>query len=127
MKKALFIFLLLCSIHFWGLVYLPRELFNMTNAVSLFIMGFGFLKMMKKDGLSFRNAIIVYFIGLIINIFACYINHGQSMLDSFLLFGSFYFILFYFSLHEMQISRKYLEDVIIIFAILYSVFYLLQV
>jgi hypothetical protein len=127
MKKALFIFLLLCSIHFWGLVYLPRELFNMTNAVSLFIMGFGFLKMMKKDGLNFRNAIIVYFIGLIINIFACYINHGQSMLDSFLLFGSFYFILFYFSLHEMQISRKYLEDVIIIFAILYSVFYLLQV
>ncbi len=126
MKKVLFILLLLCSIHFWGFVYLPKDMWKMTDAASLLVMGFGFLMTMKKDGLNFRNAIITYLIGLIINIFAAYINFGQSLLDTFILFGAFYFILFYFSLHEMQISRKYLENVIIIFAILYSVFYLIQ-
>lgn len=126
MKKVLFILLLLCSIHFWGFVYFPREVFYATDAVSLLIMGFAFLKMLKNDGLRFRNAIILYFIGLIINIFAAYINYGQRFLDSFLLYGPFYFILFYFSLHEMKLSRKYLENVIIVFAILYSVFYLIQ-
>jgi hypothetical protein len=126
MKKVLFILLLLCSIHFWGYVYLPKQVYYATDAVSLLIMGLSFLKMFKKDGLNFRNAIIIYFIGLIINILAAYFHYGQHFRDSFLLFGPFYFILFYFSLHEMQISRKYVENVIIVFAILYSFIYLIQ-
>ncbi len=127
MKKTLFILLLLCSIHFWGFVYLPKEVYNITNAVSLLIMGIHFLITMKNKGLHFRIPIIIYFLGLIINILASYFNHGQHILDSFLAFGPFYFMLFYFSLHYMQISQKYIENVIIAFAVLYSVFYLAQV
>ena len=76
--------------------------------------------------MNFRIAIIIFMIGLVINIIAAYFNSGQHLRISFFMFGSFYFILFYFSLHEMKIERKYLENIIIAFALLYSLFYLLQ-
>ncbi|MDZ7739340.1 MAG: hypothetical protein U5K32_09835 [Bacteroidales bacterium] len=126
MKKFLFILLLLCSIHFWGLSFLPRQFHYITDTVSLLIMGFAFISTLGQEKLRFRNAIIVFFVGIIVNIVAAYIYHGQRIIDTFLIFGSFYFILFYFILHQLKIERRYLENVIIVFAILYSVFYLVQ-
>ncbi len=126
MKKTLLILLLLSSINFWGFVYLPDNFFKIATAVSLLVMGVHFLMTLGKKSIYFRSAIIVYFIGLIINILAAYFNSGQHLRNSFFMFGPFYFILFYFSLHEMKIERKYLENIIIVFAILYSLFYLLQ-
>jgi hypothetical protein len=126
MKRTLFILLLLCSIHFWGFVYLPVNLFKLTNALSLLVMGIQFLMTLGKKSMHFRTAIIVFMVGLVINIFAAYFNSGQHLRNSFFMFGPFYFILFYFSLHQMEIERKYLENIIIVFAVLYSIFYLLQ-
>ncbi|MFP4489122.1 MAG: hypothetical protein ACLFN1_07440 [Bacteroidales bacterium] len=126
MKKLLFILLLLCSIHFWGLSFLPRQFHYITDAVSLMIMGFAFITTLGKERLRFRNAIIVFFAGIMVNIIAAYLYHGQRIIDTFFIFGSFYFILFYFSLHQLKIERKYLENVIIIFALMYSVLYLVQ-
>lgn len=127
MKKILFFLLLLCSIHFWGFVYIPQGVNNITNAISLLIMGISLVKVINKKGLHFKTPVIIFLAGLFLNIIVAYINHGQSPVDSFLAFGSFYFVLFYFTLHEMELDRKYLENIIIIFALVYSVFYIVQV
>jgi hypothetical protein len=127
MNIIILILLILCSIHFWGFVFIPQSVFNLTNAISLLIMGFGFLKVWHKKDLRFMYAIILFFIGLLINLFSAYINQQQSPLDTFKAFGTFYFILFYFFLHYLQINRKNLENIIIVFAIIYSVFYIIQV
>lgn len=126
MKKLIFILLLLCSIHFWGLSFLPQQFHYITDAASLLIMGFAFISTLGQEKLRFRNPIIVFFAGIVVNIVAAWIYHDQSIIDTFIIFGSFYFILFYFSLHQLRLERKYIENVIIVFAILYSVFYLVQ-
>jgi hypothetical protein len=126
-KKIIIILLILCSIHFWGLIYIPIDFYNITNTISLLILGISFLKIMRKKGLRFKNAIILFFVGLVLNIISAYVNQGQHPWQTFLGFGSFYFILFYFFLHTIQISRKFIESIILIFAILYSVLYIIQV
>ena len=127
MKKSILILLLLFSIHFWGLIYLPLDSYNITNAICLLILGFSFFRIIQKKGLQFKNAIILFFIGIILNIFSAYVNQGQNPLQTIIAFGCFYFILFYFFLHDIKISRKFLENIIIIFAILYSLLYIIQV
>lgn len=126
MKKFLFIFLLVLSIHFWGLIFIPHK-YNAENLFAWLIMGVCFFLVIKKNGLSFRNAIILLFIGVLINVFSAYINQGQGPKATLLAFDIFYFILFYFFLHMMEYSVKYLEKIIIIFAVLYSVLYIIQV
>lgn len=126
MKKTIFIVLLLFSIHFWGIKYVPQK-FNAENLISWLVMGICFFKVIHKKELHFRNAIILFLIGIFVNILSAYINQGQSPYDTFLSFGYYYFILFYFVLHDLQLSRKYLENIIIIFAILYSLVYIIQV
>lgn len=127
MRKFIFIILLLFSIHFWGFIYIPQIVNNITNSLAMLIMGISFIRTLKKDGMQFRNAIILFFFGILINIISAFINQGQDPLDTFLTFGTtYFFILFYFFLHYLQISRKFLENVIIIFAIIFSLFYILQ-
>src|ERR1035437_2298370 len=129
MKKFILILLLLFSIHFWGFTYIPPIVHNVTNALALLIMGISFIRLLQKNGLQFKNAIILFFIGIVVNIISAYVNQGQAPLDTFLSFGTttYFFILFYFLLHDLQPSRKFMENIIIIFAILYSLFYIYQV
>lgn len=126
-KKILLISILLFSIHFWGLALLPNAFHNLTNVVSLLAMGYCFLKFINNKSLQFKNAIILFLIGIIINIISAYINNGQLPLHTFLAFGHYYFILFYFLLHWLKASRKELEHIIFIFAILFSLIYISQV
>jgi hypothetical protein len=126
-KKLFLFFLLLCLIHFWGFVYVPAAVHNVTNDISLLIMGLCFLKTGRYNGLQFKNSIILFFIGLIINIISAYMNQGQAPLETFLNLGPTYFmILFYFYLHYQQPSRKFMEWIILIFAVLFSLFYVFQ-
>ncbi len=125
-NRALLIFLLLSSIHFWRFIYIPSNFFNLTDVFALLILGFSTLKVIQADSQRFKNAIIIFFIGLIVNIFSAYIHQDQSIRDSFLAFGSYYFILFYFYLHYNNVNRAFLERLILIMAISYSAFYIIQ-
>lgn len=58
---------------------------------------------------------------------SAYVNHGQGLKDSLLAFGPYYFILFYFFLHKIKISTEYLENIVILFATLYSILYIIQI
>lgn len=126
MKKSIFIIFLLISIHFWRIVYIPQK-FNAENLLCWLTFGICFFMTIKNEGLRFRNSIILFFVGILVNIFSAYINQGQPIYDSLLTFAFYYFILFYFFLHKLKLSKEYLEKIIIIFAILYSLIYIIQV
>lgn len=80
----------------------------------------------QEKGLRFKNAILIFLVGMFFNILSAYFNQGQSIRDTVLSYNYFYFIMFYFFLHDNKPDRKFLEDVIIVFAIIYSLFYLFQ-
>jgi hypothetical protein len=126
LKKSFFIIILLFSIHFWGLTFIPQK-YNAENLFAWLIMGTSFLMLIKAKGLYFRSAIILFFVGVIVNVFSAYINQEQSPKATILAFSPYYFILFYFFLHKIEISVKYLEDIIIVFAVLYSLIYIIQI
>ncbi|MBN2486813.1 MAG: hypothetical protein JXB34_12635 [Bacteroidales bacterium] len=127
MKRILLVVLVLCAIHFWGSVRVPKHYYNLTDLFSLAVFGFSFVKQYSNKGLLFRNAIIVYFIGIFLNVLSAYFNNGQGPKDTILSAGNLYFILMYFWLHENKIERKDLETLIVVFAILYTIFYQMQI
>lgn len=126
MKKTVLFILILCSIHFWRYVLFPESFQKLTDLLTLSIFIISLISVYKDKGLRFKNAILLFLVGLILNVFSAYLNNGQEIKDTALSLHYYYFILFYFYLHEFKVSRKDLEDFIIVFAILYSIFYLLQ-
>jgi hypothetical protein len=124
-KKTVFIVFLLFSIQFWHLKFIPQK-YNADNLLTWLFCGYCFLMVRKKSNLKFKNAIILFLIGLMINIIPAYINQGTSPYDSLLRFNFFYFILIYFMLHYFKLSIKFLEKIIIIFAILLTLIYIIQ-
>lgn len=123
--KLIFIVLLLFSIHFWDLKFIPQK-YNVENLITWLVCGYSFFMVSQKSNMQFKNAIFLFLIGLIFNSFSAYINLGQSPYKTLLSFGFYYFILLYFLLHYFKLSRAFLENIIIIFAIIYSVLYIYQ-
>lgn len=126
MKRFSLILLILCSIHFWRYYMIPPVFHNLTDLISLLVMGLSFVKVVQEKGQYFKVAIIIFIVGVFANILSAKFNNGQAFRDTFLSFGPYYFILFYFFLHEQKIERKELENIIIAFALIYSVFYWYQ-
>jgi hypothetical protein len=125
LKKTIFIVLLLFSIHFWHLQLIPQK-YNAQNLITWLVCGYCFFMVLRNSKLKFKNAIILFLLGLMINIIPAHINQGTSPYNSLLSFAYFYFILIYFMLHYFKLSLKFLEKIIIIFALLYSIIYIIQ-
>lgn len=123
--KLLFIVLLLFSIHFWDIKYIP-QMYKAENMVTWLICGYSIFMLSQNQILRFKNAILLFVIGIFANVLAAYINLGQSPLKTILSFEYYYFILLYFLLHYFKFDRKFLENIIIVFAIIYSLIYILQ-
>lgn len=124
-QKAVFIIVLLFSIHFWELRYIP-QLINVENLLTWLVCGFCLIMVINKDNLRFKIAILVFLAGIFLNSFAAYINLGQSPLTTLLSFEFYWFILIYFLLHYFKIDRKFLESFVIVFGAIYSVLYIYQ-
>jgi hypothetical protein len=60
------------------------------------------------------------------NSVAAYFNLGQNPITTFLSFEFYWFILIYFLLHFFRIDRKFMENVIIVFGVIYSFLYVYQ-
>jgi hypothetical protein len=127
LKKVIFVVLVLSTIHFWGWIRIPAYLNDYLDLVSLFVIGISFVKLIQDKRLLFRNAIIIYLVGLILNILSAYLNNHQPIRDTTLSLGYYYFILLYFWLGDNKIDRRFIENLIIILAILYVIFYQFQI
>jgi len=124
-QKIIFLILLLFSLHFWGIFLIPQKV-NAENLIVWLVCGFSLFIVYKKDGLQFKNAILLFIFGLLINIIPAIINLGQSPYRSILGYAFYYFILFYFLLHYFNLNIKFLENTIIIFAIIFSIIFIIQ-
>jgi hypothetical protein len=125
MQKMAFIILLLFSLHFWEIRGLPQSL-NIENLITWAVGIFAFVIVMKKKDMHFTYAILIFLSGLVFNSLAAYFNLGQNPIKTILSFEFSWFILLYFVLHYLNPSRKYLEKLIIVFALIYSVLFIFQ-
>jgi hypothetical protein len=123
--KTIFIVLILFSIHFWGLKYIPQK-FKVENFITWVVCGYCFIMVIQKNRMLFKNAILLFLFGLVANTIPAYLNFGQSPLKTILSYEYYYFILLYFLLHYLNFDRKYLEKTIIIFGIIYSALFTFQ-
>lgn len=124
-RKVAFIILLLFSIHFWDLRYIPQK-YNIENVLTWLACGFSLLMVIHRPDLKFKYAILLFILGLLMNIIPAFINYGQSPRVTILAFAYEYFILMYFLCHYFKFSIKFLENIIVVFAIIYSLIYVIQ-
>jgi hypothetical protein len=124
--KVGLIIVCLFSIHFWKIIYIPQK-YNAQDLLTWLVCLFCFMIVAKREELRFRNAIILFFLGIFSNIISAYVNQGQGPYETFLSFNYYYFILVYFFLHYFKFTREYIEKVIIVFALIYSILYIIQV
>jgi hypothetical protein len=124
-QKTIFVVLLLFSIHFWGLKYIPQKL-NIENLLTWMVCGYCLVMVFQKTNLKFKYPILLFLVGLLANTIPAYMNFGQSPVKTFLSFEFYFFILMYFLMHYLNLGRKFLEKVIIVFGIIYSVFFTVQ-
>ena len=124
-SKIILIFLLIVSLHFWNLRGIPQK-FSFENMLVWGFCGFCFIMVSYKSDLKFRYAILLFLFGLILNSFSAYINLGQGLKLTLLSFSFYYFIFLYFALHYFEFNRKFLENIIISFAVIYSIIFTVQ-
>ena len=124
-QKVLFIILLLFSIHFWDLKFFPKK-FNIENMIVWFACIGSFFVVLKKRDMRFRSPILLFILGLVLNAYAAYVNLDQAFRHSVLMFGYYYFILLYFLLHFFELDRKFLENTIITFGVIYSMLFSME-
>jgi len=124
-QKAVLIIVVLFSIHFWELKYIP-QMINIENVLTWLLCGFSLIMVFQKDNLRFKYPILIFIAGIVLNSVAAYFNLGQSPITTFLSFEFYWFILIYFLLHFFRIDRKFLENVVIGFGLMYSFLYIYQ-
>jgi len=124
-QPVFFVLFVLFSIHFWELRYIPQK-YNVENLLTWAVSIFAFIMVVHKKGLRFRPAIIIFVIGILFNILAAFINLGQSPYKTLLSFEFYYFILLYFLFHYLEVDRKLVENTVIVLAICYSVFFIIE-
>lgn len=124
-QKVIFIVFLLISIHSFEIRYIPKY-YNLQNMGTYAMCLFAFIMVAKQNGLRFKWAIIIFIFGIFCNSIAAYLNLEQSPIRTLLSFEFYYFILLYFLFHYLKIERKFLENTIIVFALVYVVIFIIE-
>ncbi len=125
LSKSLFVFLLLVSIHFWNLKYIPQP-FNAENIATWLICAGSIIFIEKGNKMRFSIPIYIFIVGLLANSYASNINFGQGYKLSILSFSYHYFILLYFLLHSLKLKRIFVENTVIVFGLFYSMIFIIQ-
>ncbi len=125
----------MCSVHFFGLHYrLGEDLYDIID-LCYFGMAFSFLAiffvenketLIPKKNFLFSNAIIIFFIFLLISTFSGYYYHDQFPLLTLLAMRYFLYFLIFYILLLQGVQAEYLLRIVIIFATIYMIVFTLQ-
>ncbi len=74
----------------------------------------------------FSVPVLVLLSGVLISMYTAYAYHGQQVVISLWANRYMYFFLFYFVLHVLQVSPKYLERLLFLAGVIYALAFILQ-
>ncbi|MEP1870512.1 MAG: hypothetical protein ABJJ44_13395 [Paraglaciecola sp.] len=135
MNKVIFFFILLCSVHFFGLHFRLGE--DAYDLIDFTYFGLAFLLLGKllagrvkvrlpASEFVFGKAIFLLFCALIISSLSGYYYHQQNPLLTLLAMRYFLYFLVFFCLIVLGVSKEYLVKVVIVFAFFYMAVFSLQ-
>lgn len=132
MLKKIFIYIIiLCSLKFYSLSFLPEVLVKITEwigiglitALLIIYLVYQRQKQVKKH---FTFPIILIFVAVLLSMMGSYVYQDQSLPITAYAQRAIYFYLIYFLLHFMKPDGKFLMRTILIFAVVYIAIYYLQ-
>lgn len=131
LKKFILIFVILCSLVFYYVIFLPEFSFKPIRllgiAVLLVFIVIYFIYSKEKLGrMHFALPITLIFVSVLISMFGANLFQDQSLMVTALAQQVIYYYLIYFLLHFFKIPIEYIKKIILAFAIVYMVLYYAQ-
>ena len=134
-NKFIFFFIILCSVHFFGLHYRLGE--HVYDLIDFSYFGLAFLLLGKyitgrtdsflpKNELVFAKPIIFFAGALVVSSLSGFYYHEQNPLLTLLAMRYFLYFLVFFCLIALSVSKEYLIKVIVVFAFIYMFVFTLQ-
>lgn len=135
MNKFIFYFILLCSVHFFGLHYRLGE--HTYDLIDFSYFGLAFLIVGKHfagtvssnipyNEFVFAKPMFIFGCALVTSSLSGYYYHEQNPLLTLLAMRYFLYFLVFFCLILLGVSKEYLIKVIIVFAFIYMIVFTLQ-
>ena len=131
LKKYIFIFIILCSLEFYNLTFIPEaitKLFGLIGAlliIALLFINFIYGERIKIK-LNFKYEIYLLLTAVFISMFMAKVFHGQTFPTTLLVQRYMYYLMFYFLLAYLKVDKYEIMRIIVYFAIAYFVIYLIQ-
>lgn len=130
-KKGVVIFILLCSVNFFTIVFIPEAIqkgahipaIGLIVALLVLLLIYDHSKPIPK---SFSLPIILIFIAMIISMFAAYVFQDQRISITLWSQRAIYYYLFYFLLSRFRLHPEFILKLIIYMGVVYMTIYIIQ-
>jgi hypothetical protein len=130
-RKSLLIIIILFSLEFYQLTFIPEGIIKVSELVSIGIIAalilinlvYGRTRSVK---MRFALPILLIFISVIISMFGAYLFQNQSFANTAYGQKAIYFYLIYFLLHLMKMEDDFVIKTILSLGLVYIALYLLQ-
>jgi hypothetical protein len=130
-RKIIIIFIMLCSMGFYHLIFIPETVLKALELVGLgTILVFFILYSVygeKSDSRKlFKFPVILFFIASILSMLGAFLFNDQPFVNSVYAQRAIYFYLFYFLLHYMKIEKEFIVRTTVALGVLYIIMYFVQ-
>ncbi|MHC1775944.1 MAG: hypothetical protein AB9834_11080 [Lentimicrobium sp.] len=130
-KRLLILFIILASIGFFNFSFLSKGILKQLELAGIVLI---FLILIlqgiysKDEGfkLTFKWEIIFIIVSVFVSMFMAYSVYNQGLPTTLIAQRFMYFYFLYFVLHQVKIPDYDFEKIILYFAIIYSIFYVIQ-
>ncbi|MFH0758706.1 MAG: hypothetical protein V2B15_15565 [Bacteroidota bacterium] len=131
MKKIILIFIMLCSLEFYHLAFIPETIVKAIELTGLgTLLVFFVLYMVYGEKSTIRKRflfpVILFFIASVLAMIGAYVCNDQKFINSLYAERAVYFYLVYFLLHAMKIETRFIVRVAVAFGVFYILLYFIQ-
>ncbi len=131
LKKIIIVFVILASISFLNLIFIPASLIPVLQIVAVFIcLLFIVLHAIYDDGIRLKKIftieLTIIFITVLLSMLGAFYFHDQKFQTTAIAQRAMYFLLFYFLLHSFKINTEILIKTFVIISIAIALLYIIQ-
>jgi hypothetical protein len=130
-KRILAIFIILTSLGFFNFSFVGKDIIKMLEMAGILMsVSVILLQLVYGNSEGFRKTfgweILLIFVAVVLSMLMAWSAHNQGLPTTLIAQRFMYFYLFYFALHFLKIPDYDLEKVIVVLAVIYFLFYVLQ-